>query len=725
MESTTLLIVCTLLAAAPAEASDAATDAGPKAAAEKASPLKSASPAPPLAPVETPRARAGEAEALVRSLADPAKIALAGAPTRLADLISRLVDRRQQIEATQSYWKLSAAVGEYRVCGECVERLQQLLPEGAESQTAAGGEPLAGEEIIAARLAAAEARQREAEVEVLTEQYRLAELARWTNPQALPLPVDLPHVGPYDTKFKQIYSGRVPPPRAYLIDRALPLRLRSLEMRAAAVTAATHAVEGDFDAYARQQLDQLALLDSIAELARQQRAFLAAVEEYNRDIAEFALSVAPLNVPVARMVEMLIPPPPGAAAPSEGSEGLRQAGFDEPLQLDRYGRPSRGAPAAGPPRNEPTLAPPESAEGESEPDKSKASAESDNPAPPEKENSQGKSQEPDQQEPGAGEVKPDEDASGEPKPPVNPFTSSAPDEPKDGKTNGKIKSKRYEAQKPADGADAAAEAPLGLYPALVDLAPQKRAQELAAALHWIHQLPQAPGDAASLDDCLGWPAAAANPGAVVGAYWRARHQAARYQALAQQLEQLQALDPAALAFRSRPDGAEAMLRLKAAERAAAADLVEAELDFRRAQFALALAGGRRLDGPWPLPTTAPHAGRIRLKLAAQPPEIAGLPKMQRLAATIPERHAALEQESAAVVQADVARAAATHRFEQGASPLEEPLAEIRGQTAETLAFLKAQNEYNLEIADYVLTVLPPGTDRRVLAGALVVARRDK
>lgn len=719
MEITVLYLVCSLFVAAAGETAGETEKPSPGAAPPGAAAEKSA----PLAPIETPPAREGEAEALVRRLADPAQFALPGAPTRLAELISRLIDRRQQIEATQVYWQLSAAVAEYRVCSECIAGLQQLLPPE-------GAPPSPGDAIIAARLAAAEARLREAEAQVLAEQYLLADLTRWTapgaTPNALPLPADLPHVGAYDTKFQEIYGGRVAPPRAYLLDRSLPLRLRSLEMRAAAVTAATHAVEADFDAFGKQQLDQVVVLDSIAELARQQRAFLVSVRDYNRDIAEYALSVAPASLSVAKLVGLLIPPADHTASPGEGAEGLRQAGFEEPLKNAARARPAQSDRSPGlPPRNEPTLAPPE---GEAEEPNAVKVEPADGVGEPSGETEQGGSR---NQEPVAngseegtaaepGEAnQPGQPAEGE-QPPADPF---APRSPRAGKGG---QGKRYESKKPleSDADGQAALAPLGLYPALADLPPQKRAQELGSTLHWSHTLPPAPGQPVSLPDCLAWQAQGAQLGGLVEAYWHARHRAARYQALAQQAEQLRALDAAALAWRNRPDGAEAMLRLKTAQRAAEADLIEAELDFRIGQYALAQAGGRSLAADWPLPATAPHAGRYRTKFELQPPQIAGLPQVRQLAATIPEWHAVLETQSAAVVAADVARAAAAARFEQGASPLGEPLAEIRQQTEQTLAFLNVQNEYNLEIAEYVLTVAP-GIDRNTLARALVVDRQAR
>ncbi|HEV7221210.1 MAG TPA: hypothetical protein VGN42_00815 [Pirellulales bacterium] len=647
---------------------------------------KAAESEPALAPVNARAARAGEAEALIDSLAGPGQIALPGSPTPLVELMSRLIDRRQQIEVTQTYWKLSAAVAEYRICGDSFSRLRQLAP--AEEAAAAPNDPL-----LAARLAAAEARLREAEAEVLAHQYLLAELARWTAPNTLPLPADLPHVGRYLTEFQQVYSGKIPPPRAYLVDRSLPLRLRSIEMRAAAVTAAAHAIEGDADAFSKGQLDRIVVMDSIAELARQQRAFIVSVLEYNRDIAEYALSIAPPGFASARLVGLLIPQRKGDSSQVEPDDGVRQAGFDQP---------AADQPAAD-----------RQAGNQREPKKVIRSHHT------KSDRSKGDSAEPGG--PGAAPVKPDDEA--EPGAAAVEANAEAEAQPAEGANGGD--ERRYKANKPLADAEQDAGPPPGLYPALADLPPPQRAQELGSALHWNHQSPGALGEPLSLIDCLAWRSTGADRGALVAAYWQARHRAARHQVLTQQLEQLQALDPAALHWRDRADGAEAMLRLKTAQRAAEADLIESELDLRVGQFMLAQLGGRPLGGEWPLPTTAPHAGRYNMKLESQPSPVARSAEVQRLAATIPKWHEVLAQQSAAVVAADAARADATHRFEQGEISLDGPLVEIREQTGETLGFLKTLNEYNLQIAEYLRTVLPAGTDNATLARAMALDPRGE
>lgn len=645
----------------------------------------------PLAPIQAPPVKAGEADALIRSLTTPNELALPGVATRLADLMSRLVDRRQQIEVTQTYWKLSASVGEYRIAADCFHRLQQLVPPA----DATGQAPV--DPLVDARLSAAEARLREAEADVLGHQYALAEASHWPSSGELPLPTDAPLTSGYNTRFDRVYGNAPPPPRAVLIDRSLPLRHRSIEMRAAAVTAASHAAEGDFDAYVQEKVDLTIVLESINELARQQRAFVVVVRDYNRDIAEYALSIAPPGLANEKLIGMLLGTPGSAATRgqqdsslAEQPEGVRRAGFDQP---------NRTRIRSAGPASEPSLAPREieapSAAGEQRPLEEDA-------------------------EPGAQFSAPtplDEPnvplgPGGEPAKPVNPFEKQAHG------ARAPIRSKPYSARKPQLDAAAADEAPAGLYPALVDLKPPQRTQELGSALHWARQLPADFGAPVSLAECLSW--SGGDRRSVIEVYWQTCHRAARYQAIAEQAGQLGSLDPAALRWRSQVDGAEAMLRLKAAERAAQADLVEAELDLRVGQFMLAQLGSRPLKGLWPLPSTAPHAGRYLLKIDSLPAEIRRLPSVQRTAAMTSALYEALEVESAAVVKADLVRASATARYEQGAATISEPLDAIRDQLEETLAFLKVQTDYNLQYAGYVLAVLPPGSDRQLLAKALAL-----
>ncbi|MGH7140746.1 MAG: hypothetical protein ACREHD_33860, partial [Pirellulales bacterium] len=268
---------------------------------------------------------------------------LGGKRVTLIDLLSRVYDRSQQAVVIPAYWKLAAAEYEYRIAADESSRLEQLLPPADPSGKHAS-EPL-----LESRLAAAEARLREAELAVLTQQYALADMMRLPASEPLPLAGDLPHGGAYRTYFQERYV-RVAPPRAHLIDRTLPLLQRSIELRASAAVSAADSADAAAEALHAGQLDVAATVDSIAELSRQRRAFVAAVRDYNIDIADYALSVVPAGLTSAQLVSILIGPPAtvGRAAPADPKQATRPGGGVNPAAFN--------APLFAP-AGQPTLAP--------------------------------------------------------------------------------------------------------------------------------------------------------------------------------------------------------------------------------------------------------------------------------------------------------------------------------------------------------------------------------
>lgn len=639
----------------------------------------------PLVPVQARQPKPGAAKSLVRSLCAANEAALRGRPVTLLDILSPLVDRQQQIQVTLAYWELAAAVAEYNTSAQEYRRLDQLQPArtGAAGQAAPVPDPT-----LDTILASAQASLREAELSVVARQYRLAELALLPAGDELPLPADMPHVGPYLTRFEEFQARRTPPARARLIDRTLPLRRRSVDLRAVAVQAALDAADAAREAYEKGDAELSAVIPLVLEVGRQRRAFIAAARNYNHDIAEYALTVAPQTTRGAALVGMLIKPapsPPGLPgrdpAVAEESGDVERAGFVEPAD----GRPGGEAP------DEPTLAPPRNNDDE---------------AP----------------EPGVDE----EDGTA---PPADPFSRPGRQHsPSERRSEVEGGARHSAARKDPSGAGPAsrvsggeAEGQVGLYPALVDLAPAKRTQELAAVLYWDRVLAETVGTPVALGECLAWGGGWQRR-TVIGRYWQAREQAARYQVLGQRVEQLEALSVLVLGFRNRPGGPAAMLRWRLAKMAADADLIDAEVELLAGRFGLREAAGRPQESEWPLPTTAPHAGSYRLKLEAQAPAIAAMPAVRRLAQAIPALHAALVDRSRAVMAADQARVAAAAGYDEGRSDVDEPLAAIQRQSDETLAFLGAVTQYNLQIADYALWVLPPETPDQTLVGALVVAR---
>lgn len=638
-----------------------------------------------LAPVQNVETRPGAADTLLRWLASDDQVALAGKPTPLVDLVARLADRGQQTALVQTYWKLSAALAEYRIAADESARLGQLLPPA----DATGKHPT--DPLLESRLASTEARLREAELAVVDTQYALTELARLSLTDPPVLPADLPHAGPYRTYFQERYA-RVAPPRGHLIDRSLPLLHRSLELRAMAAVAAADAADADHEAYHAGKLDGLTVIETLAELTRQRRAFIAAVRDYNVDIAEYAFSVVPPGLSSAQLVSVLI----GPAKPAAGASGeksivqdpppVKRAGFDQPVEpanghsaapgLLRQGSAApigqvpSGAPLRGtgrPPKRVKSYVPKSSATQHTAQFHTAFFAGT----PPRGDASQ------------AEKSDLGDDAS--------------------------------QAGKPDLRADETTDA--GLYSAFSSLEPAQRLRQLADTLQW-DRASDLTGAATTLADAL---AAAGDRRALIAAYWRGRGRIAACQIRQQQHQQLSALQSAALHLRDQPNAAEAMLRLQTALLAAEAGAVETQVAILASQFELALAMRRPLSGNWPLPTTPPHAGHFRLKLETQPAALVQAMPVRQLARGIPTLYEALLRRAEAVVAADAARAEISARCESGEA-LVDPAILVTAHTAEeSLSLLADQTDYNVQFAGYVLAVAPPTLGAQELAGLLVVA----
>ncbi|HJT36696.1 MAG TPA: hypothetical protein VJ783_32035, partial [Pirellulales bacterium] len=628
----------------------------------------------------------GAADTLLRWLASDDQVALEGKPTPLVDLVARLADRGQQTVLVQTYWKLSAALAEYRIAADESARLGQLLPPA----DATGKHPT--DPLLESRLASSEARLREAELAVVDAQYSLAELARLSPTDPPALPADLPHAGPYRTYFQERYA-RVAPPRGHLIDRSLPLLHRSLELRAMAAVSAADAADADHEAYHAGKLDALTVIETLAELTRQRRAFIAAVRDYNVDIAEYAFSVVPPGLSSAQLVSVLIGPAKPAAGGTSGEKAVvqepppvKRAGYDQPAEPANVrpaapgllrqgpaapiGQVPSGAPLRGtgrPPKRVKSYVPKSSATQHTAQFHTAFFAGT----PPR--GDAGRASEADLHEDASQSGKPDLRAN--------------------------------------DTADA------GLYSAFASLEPAQRLRQLADTLQWDRSSEQT-GAATTLVDAL---AAAGDRRAVIAAYWRGRGRIAACQIRQQQHQQLAALQAAALKLRDQPNAAEAMLRLQTALLAAEAGAVETQVAILASQFELALAMRRPLSGDWPWPSTPPHAGHFRLKLETQPAALVQAMPVRQLARDIPTLYEALLRRAEAVVAADSARAEISARCESGEA-LVDPAILVTAQTAEeSLSLLADQTDYNVQFAEYVLAVAPPTLGAQELAGLLVVA----
>ena len=243
-----------------------------------------------------------------------------------------------------------------------------------------------------------------------------------------------------------------------------------------------------------------------------------------------------------------------------------------------------------------------------------------------------------------------------------------------------------------------------------------RPVQLTHALYGDRLLPTGTGRPLALAECLRL-GAAADRRATIEAYWLARQRAAQYQALVQQDQWLKALVPVVLERGTRQPAA--MLQLRAARLVTTAAELEASLSLLEAQFELAKQTGQTAEPLWPLPSSIPSAGQNLASLDAQAQRLTDSWPLRQSRSKLPLLDQSIQSRTAAILEADAARAAATASYPSGGQSLEQVLVAIDQQTTETLALLDTLTDYNRALAAYSLTVLPPVTLPESLAAGLV------
>lgn len=720
-------------------------------------------PSAPASPKEPPKAKAEVPEAPAKTesarrplppdmvsqiLKLPQGTKLAGRPLTLLDALANAFDRTQRLAVTHAYWHLANALAEYNLCVVEHEQLQRLQVHDDDKS------------LLRTAQASAEASLRAAEVAVVAAQYDLAEAVGLSGQETLPLPADLPHVGPYRTNFEVVAARQPLPPRTRLIDRMLPIRRKAVDVWALAVQAAEDAVQAITEAYRQSTTDLATVLEYQSLLGRRQRSFMASVCDYNHDIADYAITVAGPEIASPALVSMLIktndqvsprsiPSGSGEVSPLRRNpgafdsldSGVQPAALNVPVPdeaLDPM-RPMAGQPTLAPPRdrleparrNVPTLAPPRDQLKSPEAGVPTLAPPRDQWTPP---TSGQPTLAPPREQPSATETTPPAEAQPADTPPgpseseqPTSLTPETPAEPSEATQSVVPVSPNASsmilrtAHRQVVNDSATTQPVTGLYPGLVDATSGVRAKRLAEALFASRTSSFAAGKAIELRDCLR-EARTGNRRALIGAYWQARQRAAEYQALAMHNDWLTEILPFTLQRRSQLGGPEEMLRLRAAQLAVKANLLDAQLQCLEAQYELTEQAGAALDSSWLVPLTAPHAGPYQLRLEAQPPQLVAALPVKRLAATVPALSANVQDRADAVVQADVARVEAAAAYQTGRQTLDYALTAINLQTAETRAFLATVTEYNGAIASYVLTITPPTVPGDKLVEALVVMK---
>jgi hypothetical protein len=212
----------------------------------------------------------------------------------LSDVLARCAESERSA-AVQAYWRLSRATSNYNWAVDEQQRLDQVV-----SNRGAVDGPM-----LSTVRAAAAARVTEAELEKTFATAALGRAIPSLNVSGL-TPTDRPLVGPYHTYYNQIFGNRSVG-RTWEIDRTLPIRLKAINDRAAAVQSAVSAVHYGEQAHAAGELDLRTVLACHEALHTQRREFLDCALQYNLDIGEYALAAAPAGTPPEKLAGMMIP----------------------------------------------------------------------------------------------------------------------------------------------------------------------------------------------------------------------------------------------------------------------------------------------------------------------------------------------------------------------------------------------------------------------------------
>ncbi len=251
----------------------------------------------------------------------------------LKDVLQRAAAPSERLALVHAYWRLAGLAAERRIADRYAARIDEL----AELYRRSGNNNPPAE--LTAAAAAVAARREETEVLRLEAAARLGASSATSSAQLLP--GDLPHAGTYRTEFDRMFGDRPAPPRLELLDRLLPLRQQAVASRAESVRAVTDAVAASEESFQRGELTLGRLLFQMRRQAEEQLRFLQAVEVYNDEIAEYALSATGGQLPIATLAETLVKDPQEAKLPPPAATPI-------PMYSPAGEFPAPGSPTYGP-----------------------------------------------------------------------------------------------------------------------------------------------------------------------------------------------------------------------------------------------------------------------------------------------------------------------------------------------------------------------------------------
>jgi hypothetical protein len=229
-----------------------------------------------------------------------------GKPLSLAECLTRDpgADRRATIEA---YWRLRQRAAEYQTIVQQGELLEALVAVALERRNV----PAGAVEMLRLREAqlATKAALREAHVTLVEAQYALAVRLGAINDSAWPLASTVPHSGSYLLNLDAQPQAIVDAWPVRRLARMIPSLSDSVQQHATAVVEADAVRVAATEKYVRGGVAIDPAIESILTQTRQTMAVLSTLTDYNRAIADYAMTVMPATTPANRLVAALVTKP--------------------------------------------------------------------------------------------------------------------------------------------------------------------------------------------------------------------------------------------------------------------------------------------------------------------------------------------------------------------------------------------------------------------------------
>jgi hypothetical protein len=229
-----------------------------------------------------------------------------GKPLSLADCMLREAggDRRATIDA---YWLVRQRAAEYQSLFEQAEMLDALVPLVLDRRL----QPSGATDMLRLRSAqtAAQAATRQAYAALVEAQYALAARLGMTGDPAWPLASTVPHAGRYLMNLETQPQGFAQSWPVRRLAATIPTLGENIQQRAAAVVEADAARAAAAERYRAGQAPFDQVVQGVARQTDETLVMLNALTEYNRAIAEYALTVLPAATAADKLVAALVVKP--------------------------------------------------------------------------------------------------------------------------------------------------------------------------------------------------------------------------------------------------------------------------------------------------------------------------------------------------------------------------------------------------------------------------------